>query len=120
MDFLAIAKLLASSPELASTLKYEDLVTYIDLVGILKPKLSRWYGPYQDDPPERLPVNVHEFLKLCLGMKDETAKIAWDTLRNLAWSASMEADGLMAKTRAHTKYIKLFLKHGTCRGLGKL
>lgn len=98
MDFLATAKLLASSPELASALKYEDLVTYIDLVSILKPKLGRWYGPYQDDPPERLPVNVHEFLKICLGMKDETAKIAWDKLRNLAWSATVEADGLTAKT----------------------
>lgn len=119
MDFLTIAKLFADSPELNAALDYESLNTYLDLVRLLKPDLVYSAKFSSNEPPERLPVSVHDFLKICVGLQDETAKLAWAVLRHLAWSMDSDPADFWKTSCARTKYLKLFLEHGACRGLGK-
>jgi len=119
MNFSTISKLLGESPDLSNALSYEDVVTYIDLVRILKPDLSCWQLSRQDGPPERLPVATHDFLKFCLGMEDKIAKLAWHTLRQIAWDVGSKEEDIRKHGCARLKYLKLFLKHGPCRGIGE-
>jgi hypothetical protein len=75
MDFATIAKLLGESPELNKAFSYENMITYIDLIRLLKPYLRCL--SHNDLALERLPLATHDFLKLCLNLEDETAKLAW-------------------------------------------
>lgn len=118
MDICTIARLLTDLPELTAALNYEGLTTYIDLVRLLQPDLS-WFGNITTrEPPEHLPVAYHDFLKLCLGLEDEIAKLAWTTLQHIAWQSDPDAEASRKLNCARSKYLKLFLEHGTCRGIG--
>jgi hypothetical protein len=119
MDFRTISSLLADSPELTAALDYEGLITYIDLVRILKHDLTRFSNSNGHSPPEHLPVAIHNFLRLSLNLDDEVAKLAWATLRDFAWDYDPEADDLRKSSQARLKYLKLFLEHGSCHGVGK-
>jgi hypothetical protein len=118
MDLSTLARVLEASPELNRVLSYEGVITYIDLIRILKPDLNCWQPPHQEGPPERLPLATHDFLKLCLNLEDELAKLAWHALRQIAWNAGVEGEDIH-QTCARLKYLHLFLKHGPCRGIGE-
>ncbi|KAJ7480954.1 hypothetical protein FB451DRAFT_1447095, partial [Mycena latifolia] len=65
-------------------------------------------------PPPTLPVEVHEFLKDCFDLPDETGKLAWETFRVLAWSFDPTPEEQSAN---RIKHVRLFLRHGITRGL---
>jgi len=80
MNFYSITKVIADLPELSAALNYDDgLITYVDLVHLLKPDLTLFVVS-KNHPPEHLPISIHTFLKLSLSMEDEIAKFAWATL----------------------------------------
>ena len=118
MDLCSLIAVLADLPELSAALDYEGLITYIDPVHLLQPNLSR--SGYSDayQPPEHLPLATHDFLRLCLSLDDEMAKLAWATLQHIAWNSDPAARDLRKTVRARLKYLRLFLEHGTCRGIG--
>ncbi|KAJ7125515.1 hypothetical protein C8R43DRAFT_1090555 [Mycena crocata] len=97
-----------------SPLNFATTVRYIELIGLLKPALRWNQASYQTHPPDTLPVNVHDFLKLSLGLTDDITKRAWERLRQAAWEDLSPAESLAART----KYITLFLQHGLSRGIG--
>ncbi|KAJ7464904.1 hypothetical protein B0H11DRAFT_2308663 [Mycena galericulata] len=100
---------------MASPLSYDSTTTYVDLVQLIKPYLSALQPSYRSGPPELLPVDAHDFLKLCLGMNDDVAKLAWERLRNTAWSHNLTSTEELA---ARTKHINLFFQHGLTRKIG--
>lgn len=116
MNFLELAEVLNSCPKLSAGLSFDDVVKYVDITRLLKPTISLMEASYHLDPPEYLTVATHEFLKVCLNISDETAKLAWATLRKLAWSfeaTKLEVDAM------RQKYAILFLEHGIPRGISK-
>jgi hypothetical protein len=82
MSFITLMKSLnLCDPELSATLGYDAIVKYVDLVRCLKSTIALQEPSYHLDPPEALSASVHEFVKVCLDISDETAKLAWITLR---------------------------------------
>ncbi|KIM72850.1 hypothetical protein PILCRDRAFT_829561, partial [Piloderma croceum F 1598] len=75
---------------------------------MLKPDLTCWKLSDRDGPPERLPIAIHDFLKVCLGMEDDLAKLAWHTLRQIAWDVGSEEEDICQHGCACMKYLKLF------------
>lgn len=116
MDILHLAKILQKSPELSSTFDYKAVVKYVELVNLLKPRLCMLLVSYQRDPPERLPVKIHEFLKHAFSMSDDVGKVAWAELGSYAWTRPFST--LEEKQAAITKHMELFLVHGLQRGIG--
>ncbi|KAJ6479711.1 hypothetical protein C8R45DRAFT_1101158 [Mycena sanguinolenta] len=98
-----------------SPLDFSSTVQYIELIRILKPALQWTQASYQLGPPDNLPVNVHDFLKIALNLTDELTKSAWSRLCDTAWSHDFTATEELA---ARTKYIILFLQHGLSRNIG--
>jgi hypothetical protein len=95
-------------------LSYNAVITYTDLIWFLKPTIALQEASHHDSPPECLTVLVHEFLKVCLDISDDTAKLVWAVFRDLAWADECtegEIDALQHR------YIKLFLEHGLSRGI---
>jgi hypothetical protein len=117
MNFYSVTKVIADLPELSAALDYDGLITYIDLVRLLKPDLTRFVVS-ENGPPKHLPVAFHDFLKLSLGLEDETAKLAWATLRLFAWNFDHQAEDPRKTGRVRLKYMRLFLEHGSSRGIG--
>jgi hypothetical protein len=66
-------------------------------------------------PPPTLPVRVHDFLKDCINLQDEIAKLAWEAFRLLAWSFQPTPQEQLAH---RIKHVKLFLDYGVSRGIG--
>ncbi|KAJ7728532.1 hypothetical protein B0H16DRAFT_1330856, partial [Mycena metata] len=66
-------------------------------------------------PPLTLPANVREFLKGCFEVPDETAKLAWEQFREIAWAFEPTADDQKAN---RVKHVKLFLIHGLEHRIG--
>ena len=71
--------MIAGLPELSAALDYDGLITYVDLIHLLKPNLT-CFAVSENGPSECLPISIHEFLKLSLRMEDKTAKLTWATL----------------------------------------
>jgi hypothetical protein len=78
MDIIQLACILQANPELQDFFSYEATTKYIDLVQLLKPILSTLQVSYRPKPPLALPVNIHDFLKQCLGLTDRVGKLAWE------------------------------------------
>ena len=114
MSLLQLASALNNNPQLATALNYDAVVNYIGLIRCLKPSIALQQTSYHRDPPDSLSVSIHEFLKVCLDISDDTAKLAWAVSRNLAWAfegTDKDIDALQHK------YIKLFMEHGLSRGI---
>ncbi|KAJ7825864.1 hypothetical protein B0H13DRAFT_1657729 [Mycena leptocephala] len=118
MDFRHICDALAQSPELSRAFSHSSVVKYIELVALLRatPVLNYLQPSHQISvPPPTLPVRVHEFLKDCFDLPDETAKLAWEAFRVLAWAFEPTAE----EQSAHRiKHVKLFLEYGLSREIG--
>ncbi|KAJ7475645.1 hypothetical protein FB451DRAFT_1557538 [Mycena latifolia] len=118
MDFKNICDALARSPEVSRASSHTNVVKYIELIALLKPTpvLAYLQPSHQASvPPPTLPVEVHEFLKDCFDLPDETGKLAWETFRVLAWSFDPTLEEQLAN---RIKHVRLFLRHGITRGLG--
>jgi hypothetical protein len=84
------------------------------VVRCLKSTISLQEPFYHLDPPEALSASVHEFVKVCLDISDETAKLAWITLSKVAWNfEATEAE----EEALQYKYVELFMEHGLSRGI---
>lgn len=87
---------------------------YIELVALLRatPVLAYLQPSRQISVPlPTLPMRVHEFLKDCFDLPDETAKLAWEFLLGFEPSAEEQS--------AHRiKHVKLFLEYGLSREIG--
>ncbi|KAJ7349748.1 hypothetical protein DFH08DRAFT_1079096 [Mycena albidolilacea] len=115
MDFQHICDALAQSFDVARAFSHTSVVSYI---GLLKPTpVFAYLQPSHQIsvPPPTLPVRVHEFLKDCFDLQDETAKLAWEAFRLLAWSFQPTTQEQLAH---RIKHVKLFLDYGVSRGLG--
>ncbi|KAF7349146.1 hypothetical protein MVEN_01436900 [Mycena venus] len=118
MDFQKICDALKSCPEVAQTFAHTDVVKYIELVGLLKPTPALAYLQRSHQlsvPPPTLPANVHEFLRACFDVPDETAKLAWNLFRQIAWEFKPAPDEQKAN---RIKHVKLFLSHGIEQHIG--
>jgi hypothetical protein len=116
MNLTELAHILADTPELASVLNFDDAVTYVDLIRCMKPTLRLLKPSYHNDPPASLPHANHDFLKVCLGVTDDVAKLAWATFCTLAWKDD-PVNSWESNASLHAKYAALFLEHGLCRGI---
>src|ERR1700751_883323 len=110
-----ILKILGNALELASATHFQDIVSFVELVHLLKPTLRRLQASYQPGPPETLPRHIHDFLMAALSLSDTLTKLYWTTLRDLAWFAELKLGEELAY---RTKHIRLFLDHGTQRQIG--
>jgi hypothetical protein len=117
MNLLDIANRLAATPSLARVLSFDDTIKYIDLVRCLKPTITLLQPSSQTVSPETLSYNDHDFLKVCLGLTDDVAKLAWATFRDLAWNEENRAYSPGDDASMHIKYARLFLDHGLSRGI---
>jgi hypothetical protein len=115
MDAPSFIDSLANNPDLTAAMSFADLIAYTELIRLLKPTLCRSQASYQLKPPQTLPSNIHDFLMAALGMSDSIAKLAWATLRDLAWSADFKLGEELA---CRVKHIRLFLDHGPQRSIG--
>ena len=79
-----------------------------------KPLIALQEASYHPGLPDFLMVSIHEFLKVCLDILDNTAKLAWATFCDLAWAFEGSDEGMDA---LHRKYIKLFMEHGLSCGI---
>jgi CxC5 like cysteine cluster associated with KDZ transposases len=114
MSLLQLASALNNNPQLATALNYDAVVNYIGLIRCLKPSIALQEASYHCDPPDSLTVSIHEFLKVCLDISDDTAKLAWAVFRDLAWTFEGTDGDIDALQH---KYIKLFMEHGLSRGI---
>jgi hypothetical protein len=118
MDFQKICDALRSCPEVAQTFTHADVVKYIELVSLLKPTPALAYlqpSHQSSVPPPTLPANVHEFLRACFDVPDETAKLAWKLFQQIAWDFEPIPDEQKAN---RIKHVKLFLRHGIEQQIG--
>ena len=119
MKIQALLHLLLEHPILYQ-LSWDKITEFIDIIRILKPDLCRLQASYQHGPPEHLPLNYHEFLQVSLEVTDNVAKLAWETLRLLAWDHDDRDNQATFQTMGdNNKYLKMFLIHGVFRGIGK-
>ena len=58
MNFYTVTKVLNDSPELSAALNYDRLITYIDLVCLLKPYLTHFVVS-DNGPPKHLPICIY-------------------------------------------------------------
>jgi hypothetical protein len=118
MDFQKICDSLRLCPDVALAFTHAGVVKYIELVALLKPTpaLAYLYPSHQPShPPPTLPANVHEFLKACFDIADETAKLAWAIFGDLAWSFEPTQEELKAN---RIKHVRLFLQYGLEHRIG--
>jgi hypothetical protein len=101
-------------------LSFDDSIKYIELICCLKPTIELLQPASQTAPPDSLSYNIHDFLRVCLGLTDDVAKLAWTTLRELAWSEGDSVDGCGNDATTYIKYAPLFLDHGLSRGISML
>lgn len=97
-----------------SPLDFAVTVQYIELIRLLKSSLRWEQASYQSGAPENLPLKVHDFLNASLNLSDDIGRLAWTSLRTVAWSHDLTPTEELA---ARTKYIELFLQHGLSRDI---
>ena len=114
MNSLHLANILSNNQELSAALNYDAIVDYINLVRCLKPSIALQEASYHPGPPNSLTGSIHEFLKVCLDILDDTAKLAWAAFRDLAWAFEGTDEDMDA---LHHKYNKLFMEYGLSRDI---
>ena len=111
-----LISVLNDHPLLAMALDIESFNKFIHLVNLLKPLLLTLQPSYDLGPPEHLPVHIHDFLKISMNFSDDMTKLAWQSLRLVAWDFQLNTEDLRSAGR---RYIQLFVDHGLCRGISK-
>ena len=104
-------------PEVQRHLNIDSCFKFIELIQIPKPTLSLHQAPGTSEhlPLERLPPSFLDFIKKCLSLEHNTAKIIWEAITPIAWSLGAPED-IQAFGRW---YLQLFLDNGRALGLGE-
>ena len=111
MDISTLSKRFYNDPELCSIFDFTALVSYVEIISLLKPKLSTILPSNQLGPPPTLPVNIHTFLRYCFSMSDDMGKLAWERLGSYAWINSFQ--DVEEEHATMQKHARWFLQHGT-------
>jgi len=119
MELDLVVRILGNYPVLRSQLTLTTTIQYVDLICLLKPDISHLHASYQSGPPEHLPVNIHEFLITSLGITDDIGKLAWTAFNHIAWAHEKSVMcNSIKRADVKSEYVRMFLEHGLCRGLG--
>jgi len=109
-----IFRVFEQNPCLTPVFDVDRLISFLHIVQLLKLTLRLYTRSDDKKPNERLPVNIHEFLKVSLKLDDREAKLAWESLRCVAWEMELTEEDLRSIGR---RYLQLFLDHGISRGV---
>jgi hypothetical protein len=91
----------------------DKIVLYISLLRHLKPQITFTHISTQCHAPQGLPKSIHDFLRLAIDVEDDTARILWTAVRDIAWSEENAAP-LDMRT-----LIPIFLAYGVQTNIGK-
>jgi len=118
---MSFYRALAADPDLSGIgWDLPDTLKFIKLALYLKPYIaSTLRVAYLDTAPLHLPVNIHDFFKLAIGLEDEEVKIAWDGFRTVVWESELggEDDSVAAFSKV-SEYTEDFLDFGLARYIG--
>jgi len=120
---MSFYRALAADPDLLGIgWDLPDTLKFIKLALYLKPYIASTLRVADlDTPPLHLPVNIHDFFKLAIGLADEEVKIAWDGFRNAIWESVLGGDGDDDPVTAFSKvseYTEDFVDFGLARFIG--
>ena len=88
-----LLSVLSDHPEVVGILNFNGYITFLELIQLLKPTLLLSQSIDKTSPLECLPLNVHEFLNICLKLNHEGTKAVWCAFQDLAWSLEVGEDG---------------------------
>jgi hypothetical protein len=118
---MSFYRALAADPDLLGIgWDLPDTLKFIKLALYLRPYIaSTLRVAYLDMAPLYLPVNIHDFFKLAIGLKDEEVKIAWDGFRIAIWGSELggEDDPIAAFSKV-SEYTADFIDFGLARYIG--
>jgi len=118
---MSFYRALAADPDLSGIgWDLPDTLKFIKLAVYLKPYIaSTLRSAYLDTAPLHLPVNIHDFFKLAISLRDEEVKIAWDGFRTTIWESELwgEEDPVIAFSKV-SEYTEDFLDFGLARYIG--
>jgi hypothetical protein len=103
-------------PDLAGELVLSNVVHFIDLACLTAPLLRLSQSIHTPGHLETLPVYIHDFLKACLDIPDDSLKLLWEVFGEMIWKAPHTQD-LVDKLAP--QYLEDFLSFGPSRGVGK-
>jgi hypothetical protein len=88
---MSFYRALAADPDLLGIgWDLPDTLKFIKLALYLKPYIaSTLRVAYLGTAPLYLPVNIHDFFKLAIRLKDEEVKIAWDGFQTAIWGSEL-------------------------------
>ena len=111
---------LAAEPELLDigwdileTVKFIKLAQYLKLYIGSTIRLAD-----SCEAPRLLPVTIHDFFVLSLGISDAAVKVAWDGLRAAIWKGDDRDDPITAFSKV-SEYSSDLLTYGIPREIGK-
>jgi hypothetical protein len=110
--------ILTKYPALAQTVPFDHFIMCLNLLRHLKERVSWSQHHAEMDPPENLPLNIHNFVCDAISQDDNTVKLLWQALKWIAWH-DPEAGSPMANRRSEY-LLPLFLKYGPANGVGGL
>ena len=118
---MSFYRALAADPDL-SGIGWDllDTLKFIKLALYLKPYITSILRvAHMDTAPLHLPVNIHDFFKLTIGLEDEEVKITWDGFRTAIWTSELggEDDPVTAFSKV-SEYIEDFLDSGLAQCIG--
>jgi len=100
-SLLGLLSSLSLVPSLACKWTLDDLWKYVSLARHIHPDIEVLLQTDQAGPPERLSLQIHNFLKLAMGLEDEAAKQAWEVLKDVIWDDPLLQDYV----GAHSTYL---------------
>ena len=111
---------LAAEPELLDIgWDIMETVKFIKLAQYLKPYIASTVRLADShSAPPLLPVTIHDFFVLSLGISDASVKVAWDGLRAAIWEGDYKDDPITAFSKV-SEYAGDLLQHGISREIGK-
>ena len=95
-----------------------ETVKFIKLARYLKPYITSMVKlTHSYRVPQCLPVTIHDFFGLSLGISDAAVKVAWDGLQTAIWEGDDDDDLVTAFSKV-SEYAEDFLNYGIAREIG--
>ncbi|KAF6763614.1 hypothetical protein DFP72DRAFT_1136202 [Ephemerocybe angulata] len=110
----AIVSTLSEYPWLYKGLSLQDVSHFVNICTILKPYLVLRTSVYAGLPLERLPVDIHEFIRDSLCLEDDATKLLWEAFKIPIWNEAW-SEGVYRELG--DVYIPYFLKEGVHRDI---
>ncbi|KIM75798.1 hypothetical protein PILCRDRAFT_798649 [Piloderma croceum F 1598] len=104
--FDAIYELLKQYPGLSGKIGMEKGMTFVRLATHLKDEILMQQRPSYnlEEPPDRLPENVSEFLGNAMNIPDEYIEGCWNVFRQLVWHQDANGDSVGADVKFFRQY----------------